>query len=252
MRTITTIALLCLFFNHLYSQQVDETRNFIIRNSGEICYGDIILENFAGRSPFIMLDSFQVKTSDIRFYNNNGSYYARFNGYPLNNAFGVLIKRGEVNLYSKTSITFNYVHDPFAHDPNFNSGPYNPYAGDRDILKPSRRTVYQYSIAYGPLTYLTYNNLKSDFGSEPAVLPYLRKIQAQRIAMPALITLGAAVLISGFVYSIGELIADPNAEIKGPFLTSSISGLALCGTGMMIGFPIRKNMERAIDAWNNR
>jgi hypothetical protein len=214
------VLILIIFFQsiicHLFGQ-VDESKIFICKFSGEVLYGDVI--EFRKQKHFqssLIIDSITIPSDEVKYYNNGINIYANIkNLIPTGNT--CFIKRcnhGKVNLYSRKEIKVS------VHSFTTLNGNYNSYPTIKSI------TNYFYNKELGDIKKVTFKNLKEDLADNLESMKYINLYKKTTSNQTTLYITGSLLVLTGILSS-----SNKYSNIKSPSYvpeTLVMAGGAIC------------------------
>lgn len=245
MKRIALLTFLTIWNMSSIFGQVEENKNFIYFFSDSVIYGRIIeYKTPFLRSSYLLVDSNKIQLNLVKFYCNETGFYANTKTVDFLgvSSFTERIRKGEINLYEKVTITTYPDHI------NYTTGMYT-------VGMPTKNIKNYYNKGFGDLKKANYQNLSLDLADNPESIIYLNKYKSTRDAQTVLYIVGGATLIAGFATLINKTTDwDGSDSQPEPNVTGNLVAVAV-GAGCFlvsysIGFSKPKHLRSAIDKYN--
>jgi len=247
MKKLLILVMACYGLN-ARSQQLNESRNFLYFYSDSTVYAQKIRlrPDFTGGWS-LRADSRRVPVSQVKFFNNQDGFFANTRKLSLlgEASFAERIIEGKLNLYQEV------IYDDVPLE--------GEYYGFRDYRRQAVNNRMFINKGYADLKRVNYRNLNDAMADNPkssALLARYRNTKITGIAM--YVAAGAAIIASGITLmsegkqtgtTFGGIPKYADRSYTGSFVLLGL-GAGLSIGGFLIGESGKKNIERAIDNYN--
>lgn len=233
--------LVIVLTGNLFSQEVDETKDYIYTKFDEIKYANKVTykKPFLGSGHFLV-DSIKYKMNDVKFYKNMTGFHANTFFYPglSGGGFAERVSKGKINLFNKEVSGYNPGHM----GPNGMMMGGGFYGG----------TIQYYNKGFGPLKKAKYRYLVNDLADNQKSMEFLAKYKKRNNTTLSLFIGGAAVAVIGlvgFIKKTDNIDPTPNPNTTGnSILMGAGVGTMLVGSFISMSGP--DYIQDAIDEYN--
>lgn len=225
---------------NIFSQEIDENRNFVYKTNGEIIYGRYIdYKTPLFKSNYILVDEIKIPSNDVKFYQSERGFFGSLS--QLGNGFAERIIKGRINYFEQIT--------------HAASAPM-PMAGNNGMIAYGGSTTQIsnfYNQGYGPLKVANYKNLIVDLKSNSESVVYLEKYHTAKQKRIIAYVLGGVAMVAGILTSTkktGETTNSYNFE-SGRFEENDVTeikplnlAIGLAGFGTIIATYISSRKKK--------
>jgi hypothetical protein len=246
MKRICFLMLILMCAQVFFSQDVDETKNYVYLFNGTVEYGTIVEQ---GRGLFqgskVRVDNREWSAKDVKFYKGETGFYANIgNGRGgASRTFAQRERKGKVNLYRLIQTYYS----SGGYTPGFGGmgGSYSP-GGTRTSI------TYYYNKGFGDVKKALYRNLVVDLADNKKSMLHLSYYKKARNIQNACVLGSIGSLIGGMVLMVSATNNKRPGEKTNftPMYLGFGGSVAFAIGSAVYAFKKHKHLKGAIEAYN--